>query len=194
MKRIIVVLLLLFIPDCAVHRAVHLRYSERGVQAFRKLPINWNFSCDFPIHDRPAVREGFTYWNGVLGREVFKEADGCGLDVLMQTDIPRVTVLFMQGPNPTHPEILATANVGLFEGVPRSAVLRYYSPWAASTSMNSKRSVSRHEVGHVLGFEHSDFGNCLMYPKIDMVKYSRKPKQACNEEIKESRLIYGRKD
>ena len=187
-------LLVLLSTSCYPHQAVHMRYSEAGQMTFRTLPINWTFACDFPEETRPSVREGFVYWNKILDREIFVEAKECGVAALIMSELPRVLVTFIPGKNPYNDKTLATADIGLFDGIPRSAVLRYYGTWADYRMPHSLESVSRHEAGHVLGFDHSDLDGCLMFPTIDMPKYVKRAKQACKEEIKEIKQIYGRKD
>lgn len=193
MKRL-VVLSLLLLSTCYPHTAVHLRYSERGAMVFRTLPVNWSYACDFPEELKPPVREGFTYWNKILERDLFVELPGCGVLTLILSEQPRVLVTFVPGPHPDKAEILATTDVGLFGGIPRSAVLRYYGTWADHKLPHPLESAARHEAGHVLGFDHSDLERCLMFPTITMENYVRKPKTACKEEVEMAKQLYGRKD
>lgn len=191
---ILAVLSSLFISDCSPHRAVNLRYSERGPLVLRKLPMSWAFSCEFPEEYRDAARAGFVYWNKILDQEIFREASGCGVSSLITEDYPRALIVYVPGVHPENADVLATTDVGLFDGIPRSAVLRYYGTWQSNKSRSAMESVSRHEVGHIIGFGHSDIEGCLMYPKIDMNKYSKKSKGVCGEESKEAHFLYGKKD
>lgn len=185
-------LLAVIVGSCYPHQPVNMRFTEQGVMVFKNLPINWSFACDFPVEVRAPVREGFTYWNKMVGNTIFVEMPNCGVSGLLTSEKPRVLVTFVPGMNQKDPHVLASADVGLFAGVPRSAVLRYYGTWADYKKLHSLESAARHEVGHVLGFDHSDWDRCLMFPTVTMERYEKRAKGACEEEIAMARQLYGR--
>lgn len=189
--RSVFLLVFLFL-SCYPHETVNMRYTEMGAMVFRELPVNWAFSCQFPDEDKDPVRKGFSYWNDLVGRDLFKETETCGVNDLVFKDVPRALVLFVPGESTDRAEVLATTNVGIFGGVPRSAILRYYGTWADYKSPTALESAARHEAGHVLGFGHSDYPWCLMYSEIVMEKYLRTPKDACKDEIETARRYYGK--
>jgi hypothetical protein len=186
--------LFVFHDGCAASQAVRFRQTVRGPQYFRELPVNWSFACEFPSEQMAPVREGFTYWNKLVDAEIFREAPACGVAGVLPQVGPRLLVVFDPGVNKDDKVVLGTAHVGLFDGVPRSAVVSYYGPWAALKSEATKATAARHEAGHVLGFAHSDFDWCLMYPKVDVEKYSKKKKGVCKPEAQEARRFYRRQE
>lgn len=184
----------LLLLSCYPHEAVNMRFTEMGPMVFRELPVTYSFSCAFPEDKRDPVRKGFEYWNKMVDGELFKESDACGVDIITFHDTSRALILFIPGKSPERDHVLATTFVGTVDGLPHSAVLRYYGTWADNRYPTALESAARHEAGHVLGFGHSDYPWCLMYESIMMKRYSSSPKDACDDEVKAAREYYGRHD
>ena len=183
-------LLLVLLLSCAPKLASFKINPSGQAQVFAELPVSWTFDCAFPREMKADARDGFNYWNRILGHTVFEEITGCGVLSLLEHSTPRVFVTTVTTMHPTHPHHIGTTTIGLVGGVPRSGVLRYYRPWLEHTSRAGRASVARHEVGHALGFEHSEVEWCLMYHEIEMKEYRDKPKMACRHEIEAARRRY----
>jgi len=185
-------LFLLLILSCAPGLVGFKHDSYGRPQVFNDFPVLWSFDCEFPKNMKEDVRDGFRYWNDETERPIFLEADDCGVVALINYSKPRVFVTSVMGFNPRSPNHIATTSTGIFDNVPRTAVVRFYKPWLEHASHGGRASVARHEVGHVLGFEHAESMFCLMYHQMDMRYYSGKPMTACQPEIDMARRHYPR--
>lgn len=137
-------------------------------------PIIWSFDCSFPEKLQDEVRHGFDYWDHLVGFDIFEEAtcDSFLADV-------RVSYINDFSKNKRW---WAAAN---------SVMIRFYMTWGMTKDPYIRTSVSRHEVGHVLGLDHNDEEECLMHPHID-IGYGEF-KEACDTELRELAKIFERK-
>lgn len=183
-------LFLLLFLSCAPQLVGFKVDSYGRAQVFKDFPVLWSFDCEFPETMKDDVRDGFQYWNDETERTIFVEATDCGVVALIDYDKPRVFVTSIPNFHPRNPELIATTSTGIYNNVPRTAVVRFFGPWLTHPSSGGRASVARHEVGHVLGFEHADSTLCLMYPQMSMEYHRWKPMTACRTEIDMARRHY----
>jgi hypothetical protein len=160
-------------------------------QVFVSLPVEWNFPCDFPENRKQDVREGFRYWDDMTDRDLFREMPGCGK---VRADRGIVVTLSPHSnidEDGVHALGSAYAHVGK-DGVQTGGAMVLWREWRDETGP-MRRSVTRHEVGHLLGFQHNrGWGTCLMYPYINVAgaQYLDREKRACRSEVREFRQHY----
>lgn len=150
-----------------------------------KQSFDWQFSCDFPEDFKNSARFGFDYWNMLAGRVVFTEQP-CGEDILRN-----VVVYYSDKSREGSDEMHFTIAQTSFSFVGAIRTVTFFREWTAPENFMDTISVARHEVGHVLGFEHSDDKKCLMYPTI-VEKRKSWNAVACEEERRIFRRYYGR--
>lgn len=135
--------------------------------------ITVGFQPGFPVALRPSALDGFLYWNSILGRKLFQET----------SRTPDVVVKL----NPVH-SILDDGRYTII-GDADNTFVEFFPLWTTSSEV-ARESFSRHEVGHVLGLEHTPEGaGCIM----DSVIYTGEatPRLACPGEILKVRTTYG---
>lgn len=183
----------LAVGSCAWAEGTNLRKDRFGnEQAFVSFPIKWSFSCDFPEKLRDDVRDGFRYWDDLTEKQLFEEV-ACGI-----LHNPAQGIVIGYSPKEyvdedTKEKIAGTAYVYMHSQIPTGGAIIFWKDWLSERNPNVRRSVSRHEVGHVLGFEHNTrWDSCLMYPFIstDKVRYDGHEKQVCWSELKAFRRHY----
>lgn len=117
----------------------------------KQFPISWSFDCAVTEDDRSVVRGSFDYWNTALSQKAFSENGDCNADtvVKVRTD-PK--------PKPDKINTIADTNPIL----PRP-IINLYGIWYGKSDA-WRDGVVRHEIGHILGLDHGEYRNCLMYP------------------------------
>lgn len=164
----------------------------RTTHAFLPTPLHWSFSCDFPKKHKRVVREGFAYWEKILGKPMFVE-DRCGVAdffipgkrrgiAVVISDVPEYKVV--KGKRWT---LWAAAPMATFSNDILSGLIVFFPMWQTETNSGLRRSVVRHEIGHILGFDHSSSRKCLMYEVIDSNEFD---KGLCLAEIKRLHEVY----
>lgn len=159
-----------------------------GSLVIEKRPIVWEFQCSFPEDFKQEARAGFTYWNRLAGYELFYE-DVCtdstsefGSIVVMYSDRS------LEGSSPDSYTLAQTSFILM--GAVRTVT--FFREWTDPDNIGDMVTVSRHEVGHVLGFDHGDDPSCLMYPSVEPRSHGRDGK-ACRSEVRMFRRFYGRR-
>lgn len=136
----------------------------------KPFPISYAFGCDVSEADRPPVREAFNYWNTALGEQAFVENGDCHAVVGVSIGVELKDAFFKN-------HIAESFRPDL----PNSVII-FYLEWH-NKSDAWRIDVARHEVGHILGLEHGEFKNCLMYPEQPGDGPGFKVKDACPREI-----------
>lgn len=156
-------------------------YVDGGnLATIRRLPARWSFDCTFPERNRIAVRLGFEYWNSLTDKKIFVE-DACG-----SWDGTGIVVTWSDRNSEVQRDgfvILAMVTdwrIGR-HGLD-SARITFYPYWFDEENWSDYMTVPRHEAGHVLGFNHFPWKDCLMHSDISVTKKDP-PKKLCLEEI-----------
>lgn len=134
-----------------------------------QLPVAVVFAPGFSYELETPVRKAMAYWNEQAGAPVF--VDGRYVD----SDSANVAyVRFEWGApdDPHHPERTELAIT-----TPEN-VVTFYTGFLTETDPD-RETTARHELGHVLGFDHAKLVECLMYPVIKPRWY---PMPLCREE------------
>ena len=169
------------------------------------VPTTWAFDCQFPDSQKMPVRLGFSYWNVLAGNEIFREEYDC----TKVNEISSYFEVIVMASNTVHDEDKPLTEMGeivfkspTFATTARrmiedrqiiGGVILVYLPWLQEPSLAIQTSVIRHEVGHVLGFEHNGVETCLMseYINGEYHRYDDSPKSACREEKRDFLALYG---
>lgn len=127
-----------------------------GVLIPKHRPITWKFSCDFPRGMRDDVSDGFEYWDEQTDNGLFVELDcSQSVDIVIRhiSKYHRIKTWW------------ASTGTRKRHGNWHSANITFYKSWLENTkgSHEFRRSISRHEVGHALGFDHLPDTACIMY-------------------------------
>lgn len=197
-ERLLPVLLLLAVPacqpSCQPTQAVNFRQRNGIPQIFARTPVLWSLDCAFPPKTAPQARDAFRYWNLLLGWDLFQESEQCGAFGAAFRGSPFVLVAWFDAEHEDGPEIMGSAQTDGFGSTVESGRVGYYRSWSNALSDSVRLSAARHEVGHVVGFDHSDFKRCLMYGSLDSRAYESRPKAACKEEVDEVRKQYPKRE
>jgi len=174
--------LLLFVTVCGEQHkdTVPPEWDLFGaLSTWEEVPIMWQFSCTFPGKFRASAKEGFDYWESIIGYDLFVEDKECWDG----TDLPkplRVVVnysLTEARMNKDHP-VLAWAYGGTEGGYIVRGEIRFIAAWFGRKD-HQRKTLSRHEVGHILGMSHVLVTKCLMFPTMNS---SDGLKKACERE------------
>lgn len=154
-----------------------------------RTPMSYSFTCAFPENLRPSVRAGFDYWNDIVPG-TFVESLGCDLANGIIVSLSRMS--YLRGDGTLDPNTWADTLNMQAHGQIVGSLITFYADWATG-DRRVQGSVVRHEIGHVMGFEHSKHGECIMHSSINTttVKYDDRTKAACPSEIREATSLYG---
>jgi Matrixin len=145
-----------------------------------QLPLALVFDTGMDAELERPLREAAAYWNIAAGRTLFVDATYAKPDDY--NDIVFVQFKWASYSDPHHPdrtELAATSP---------DNVITLYLGFLEQTDAD-RESTARHELGHVLGFDHSSLVECLMYPIIHPHWY---PAELCREEKALLRVLVGR--
>ncbi len=189
MIRAILAILLMCLLSCS-ERAPFLKDNLGQPRVISHLPVTWTFECNFPQQYRDDVRSGLSYWNVQTRRFIFVEADECGISGLTDESTARLLIIYLPRQHTTGPLILATTETSVMDYVPNVGIMRYYLPWSDHSINFGRSTVVRHEAGHMLGLDHTDRTECLMFPRIFMESWTLHEKDACPAELDEVNRYY----
>jgi len=188
----ILISLLLSCQDTTL-KSVRWRADGNQIAFLREDSVVFAFHCTFPEEEKFAVRDGFDYWNGIIGRGFFVEKENCVNDDPSNPVNAKIIAMFLDADSFSGPQILASTYVKYSDTIPEYATIWFYPSWIDASDFG-KASTARHEVGHTLGLNHSDFEKCLMFSKLDMRVYNEKLKTVCKDEETEVKRIYERRN
>lgn len=152
--------------------------------------IEWTFGCNFPEEYRQLVRDSFDYWELVVDEPLFVERDDCVNYVELDYEHNNIVVLYedvrkKSKKNEGH-VVLGTASKKYDTRKVKNFTITYWKDWDKKTE-GKKVSTARHEVGHVLGLNHIDSEECIMYEFI-----TKSFHEACKTEVDRILYLYGR--
>ena len=144
------------------------------------VPIRWRFDDDFPIKYEVDAKDGFDYWERLLGEDLFEQEP--------RTSTKAVVIVSFEdrlAPRDTPAKLkCGVVTVGntwrTRDDRMRRSWIVYWKRWKEGP-VSLRLTMSRHEVGHALGMEHIVGKECIMH-EIAWRKYGLK--EACiHEEI-----------
>ena len=162
-------LFLLPILGCATIRP-HIQNDELltfdGEQCKSELPVAILFDANFPEEWRNIVIDSANYWNTTFDKEFF---------IISPYTRSFGTAVFITFKNENKKDeghiwsrdIATTAFPKPINGFIPYADVTFYSGWISILKNRAEReSTARHELGHVLGLDHTPDMDCLLYPFV----------------------------
>lgn len=183
---------------CLPAQATTSLYQHHGKpRVFTKFPIAWGFECNFPEKFKAEVRASFQYWDDLTPRDLFKEDDRC------HALSPRTHIVVGTVDKDYSGKLKKDDDGEIVEGTAYiypedgdgslGGVIALWRGWLREEYRDTRLSIVRHEIGHVLGFEHNiKIEQCLMHPYINTPShtYHGHEKNLCNSELKVFRQHY----
>jgi hypothetical protein len=152
-----------------------------------EIPATVYYSCQFWLYEKTEIRRATEYWNEVAGVKLFIPSEKCGIPDTGEL----ISVNFIDKEKidrDTGSYEVAETRAG--DGNPvKDAEIFIFNRWRRLLSPQQQESVVRHELGHVLGMDHTPDGRCLMYWNTDYDDPDIVT-PACNAEIKMIKGIY----
>jgi len=144
-----------------------------------KPTTRWTFDHGFPESLKGPIRRGFRYWNEQSGKKLFQEIPN--RDSISPATGVVVTMDPEHSPDDRFGESSTLAEVTRWFGRygTQGAVMIVFKDFEVLGSEDEQESVARHEVGHIVGFNHFENPRCLMYA---YVSGSRHPIGMCPAE------------
>lgn len=181
-----IMIIIASVVSVRMYKSVHMTKLPDGCNMFKKDVIKWTFTTEFSKTNQSNVRHAFMYWNHIIGQELFQEAQWDEINennqyVTVQFDYNCIPLFYWSG----------STIVKFYKDRPNIATIKLCKKTFEKENNFIQESIVRHEIGHVLGFDHSDFGNCLMFFSIDYYKYNDHVKDVCDEEKETVRRYYG---
>jgi hypothetical protein len=134
------------------------------------LPIALIFDDSVGPDLQASVRKAAAYWNEQAGRPIFVDGRYALPDAY--NDVALVRFEWASPDDPQHPERFELAVTS------GDNVVTLYVGFQSEADADQE-TTARHELGHVLGFDHAKLPECLMYPVIHPRWY---PMPLCQEE------------
>lgn len=191
--------LLLALSGCALVATIPPDQSrgQEGELVRLHVPAELHFGCDLDDHEQQTVEKAARYWNDAVGVTLFTVHPECGIEPSDYEDLGASVVLvsyvdiLKRDPRPGHEHYLETAATlqNTQNGLIYSATVHLYRSWRELGGGMEGQSIIRHELGHVLGLEHTRDPRCLMYfsNQFDTPEFAT---PACDAELKLVRSIY----
>ena len=198
---------LLFSLACAAP-AEALLISEGSVTLPNTLPISIVFATDFPKEYEQQVKDGIAFWNRQAGQQILRAEEydqSEGIAYVQFSPITEIEPYSCDEWNKKHEENNARRRKNgeketddVCTPAHEYANVRHlgsdfshmtlFKDWR-DASNTTRQSVIRHELGHVLGFEHYGNRACLMYPVVSDTGF---PKELCAAESEEFKTLLKR--
>ena len=140
------------------------------------LPIAILFEKDFPAES--VVREAAQWWNEQMGAQVFIDGRYAEGETLAHIIFSWDTIQDPQRPDVY--ELAITSGGAVRDDQVRFDVVTFYANWLTE-NRGVQQSVARHELGHVMGIDHSSRPNCLMFWQVQE-QIDGSPQVLCPEE------------
>lgn len=161
MRKLLLALTLLAMGCQSV---VHLKAAAAGPA--RMIPLSWRFDCEFPEDRKPEVRQAFNFWDKEANTPLFTERLNC----LAEVDVVVEAVDWQR-----------TDHGWFIMGTGYPHLITFYRSWGEEIDWWLRENIERHEIGHVLSFEHSGERHCLMFHTVDQ-DYWHREKPLCRDE------------
>lgn len=131
--------------------------------------VRWAPACtDFSDVQLDFVRDGFSYWEGMVGHRLFEEMPCVGVgEGISGVLVHREDRDYFDGTLGYESD---SVPAGYWSGE-----IALLPAWFSGTDW-LKRQVIRHEVGHLLGFDHVDDPGCIM-------NFEAASDEACGAEV-----------
>lgn len=121
------------------------------------LPVALIFDETVSSDMEATVRRAAAYWNEQAGKPIF--VDGRYATPDAYNDVALITFKWDDPDDPKHPERYELAATS-----PDNVVTLYVG--FLNETASDRETTARHELGHVVGMDHSSLPECLMYPVI----------------------------
>ena len=189
LRNLIAILLLLIIPSC-VTRIMPIDFYLKTAAGSMIRQCNYSNKytvySDLPDHIKIAIKNGFNYFNRVLGYDRFVYAGESTLTYDSIDDNKIITVC------PSGNDKKGAIAIFLYGGnsgcmIKNGIQLR---PDIVKLNRAIVESFIRHEIGHVLGMKHSPIYSDLMYFSINITVQSDHPKSLSDDEKEALITIY----
>lgn len=148
-------------------------------------PVPWAFDCAFPVDLRGPIRRAVSYVSLAVGPGVMGRESPC----VDRPDFTGVTFVLLE--REFRGDTWGMAPREMSSGVELERDVILMGPWAESGSDALREDVARHELGHVLGLEHSSDQGCLMFP-VRSRDRDDVPRTFCERELRLLRGMYPR--
>lgn len=171
-------------------------YAYKGADPVRfdRFPIQWTFNCDFPASKKESVRQAFRYWDMQTPLDLFVELNVCDSIRVDQGIVVGLRKNFYKNDSKNYDTLgVAVRTYGLDEILLGGEIV-FFNPWLNSNYYYVQENSAIHEVGHILGFRHTVWFDCVMYPRITNSEgaYYSERKEACPFELEQFRRFYSK--
>lgn len=159
-------------------------------------PATLYLDCSLTQDQQVMVTEAAEYWNTAVGKKLIVVEPECGVPEDSYATVEGTTIkvqfLDLRVVDPRHGEPYveaAATHLDTNNGLIYHATISLYRTWLQIGYGRKQASIIRHELGHVLGLDHTEDRRCLMYfsNTYDSPDFIT---QACGAEVRLLRSIY----